>query len=255
MTLGQGALLFLAAVLGGGLNAVAGGGTFFTFPALLWAGAGPIQANATSTVALWPGALASALGYRKEARLETDRLLWLLLPSALGGAAGALLLVRTPPALFMQLLPFLLLLATLVFSFGERMGARAVRFTARFAPALGRWLGGGAQLAIAVYGGYFGGGMGLMMLAVFALIGMREIHRMNALKSLLAAVINGVAVGTFAASGPVDWPKAALMVLGAALGGYGGASLARRADPRWIRRLVIGCGAALTVYFSARAFG
>ncbi|MBI3180764.1 MAG: sulfite exporter TauE/SafE family protein [Myxococcales bacterium] len=251
MTLGEGALLAGAAVLGGALNAVAGGGTFFTFPALLLSGVGPIEANATSTVALWPGSLASAAGYRREVFEERSWLLWLGLPSMGGGAAGALLLVGTPPSTFLRLLPALLLLATLAFGFGERVRGRLSK---REAGLPGRWLGGAAQLAIAAYGGYFGGGMGLMMLALFALLGMREVHRMNGLKSALAAAINGTAIVAFVAARAVAWAPAAVMVAGAVAGGFGGASLARQLDPRWVRAFVVLAGVSLTVYFSLRAF-
>lgn len=236
--------LALAAFGGGALNAVAGGGSFVTFPALIVTGVAPIEANATSAVALWPGTLSSILAYRRELFAQRAGAPGLALVSLVGGAAGALLLVNTPPAVFMELVPFLLLAATLLFAFGDRLHSRLNR-RGPPRPAFGAI----AQLGIAVYGGYFGGGIGIMMLAAFALMGMTDIHRMNALKVLLTLAINGVAVVTFVITGVVEWLPAAMMVAGAVLGGYGGAALALRLDPRWVRRFVIALGAAMSAWF------
>ncbi|MHB8878200.1 MAG: sulfite exporter TauE/SafE family protein [Myxococcaceae bacterium] len=253
MTLGDAALLVGAAVVGGALNSVAGGGSFFSFPALLFSGAGPIVANATSAVALWPGSVSAAVGYRKELRAERRALLWLGAPSLLGGVLGAVLLVRTPPSTFMALLPFLLLGATLLFTFGDRLklGSRG----GPGAPPRDRlWIAVIAQVPIALYGGYIGGGMGLMMLAAFSLAGGRDIHHMNALKSALAVLLNAAAIVTFVAAGTVDWLRAGVMVAGAVAGGFGGASLARRVPPRRVKQFVIAVGWALTAYFGWRAW-
>jgi uncharacterized membrane protein YfcA len=250
MDAGDAALLLAAAAAGGTLNSVAGGGSFLTFPALIVAQVDPISANATSTVALWPGSLASSLGYREELAVEAPRLRWLAALSALGGLIGAVTLIETPKALFTAVLPFLLLLATLVFTFGERLRAR---LTSGGAPPRG--LVAGLQLLISIYGGYFGGGMGLMMLAAFTFLGMTEIHRMNGLKSALGVVINGVAVIAFALGGKVEWAAAGVMVVGASIGGFAGASLARRVAPRKIRPLVVGIGWAMTGWFFWRAYG
>ncbi|MGI5862078.1 MAG: sulfite exporter TauE/SafE family protein [Myxococcales bacterium] len=240
-------LLALAAFGGGALNAVAGGGSFLTFPALIFTGVAPIEANATSAVALWPGTLASILAYRRELLAERAEARGLALLSLVGGTLGALLLVNTPPAVFMEIVPFLLLAATLLFAFGDRLHSLQGR-RGHHRPAFGLL----AQLGIAVYGGYFGGGIGIMMLAAFALTGMTDIHRMNALKVLLTLAINGVAVVTFAVTGVVEWLPAALMIAGAVLGGYGGAALALRLDPRWVRRFVIALGAAMSAWFFIR---
>lgn len=242
-------LMIGAALLAGALNAVAGGGSFFTVPSLIVLGVSPVVANATSTVALWPGSLASAWGYRREVAAERKTALAFSLVGALGGLAGALLLVWTPADVFLRLLPFLLLAATLFFTFGPRirqaLGAHGGEAGTR-GPALA------LQAAISVYGGYFGGGMGLMMLAAFALMGMTDIHRMNGLKSLLGALINGVAVGTFIVAGVVDWPVALPMVVGAIAGGYLGATLARRTPAVYVRRFVIAVGWAMTLWFFVR---
>jgi uncharacterized protein len=246
---GEAALLFGAAALGGALNSVAGGGSFLTFPALIFTHADPIAANATSTVALWPGSVASAVGYRKELQLEGANLKWLAALSGLGGLIGALTLIATPTRVFEVLVPFLMLLATLVFTFGERLRARLTASVASRPVVMF------VQLLIAIYGGYFGGGMGLMMLAAFTLIGMTELHRMNGLKSALGVLINGVAVVIFAVSGKIQWAPAAVMIAGAVLGGFGGASLARRIDPRKVRPVVVLTGWVMTAAFFWRQFG
>jgi uncharacterized membrane protein YfcA len=200
-------------------------------------------------VALWPGSLASAWGYRREVAAERRTAVALSLVSAVGGVAGALLLVWTPADVFLRLLPFLLLAATLFFTFGPRiraaLGARSDEESGR-APALV------LQAIIAVYGGYFGGGMGLMMLAAFALMGMADIHRMNGLKSLLGALINGLAVATFIVARVVDWAIVLPMVAGAIAGGYLGATVARRVPAVHVRRFVIAVGWAMTVVFFVR---
>ncbi len=238
-----------AAFLAGALNAVAGGGSFFTVPALIVAGVSPVVANATSTVALWPGSLASAWGYRREVAAERRMAVELSLVSAVGGVAGALLLVWTPADVFLRLLPFLLLAATLFFTFGPRIRAA---LGAHGGERSGRGAALALQALIAVYGGYFGGGMGLMMLAAFALMGMTDIHRMNGLKSLLGALINGLAVATFIVARVVDWSIVLPMVVGAIAGGYLGASVARRLPAVHVRRFVIAVGWAMTVAFFVR---
>jgi hypothetical protein len=255
MTLADALLLFPAALVAGALNAVAGGGSFISFPSLLFTGVPAIPANATNTVALWPGSVASVKAYWRAIRVDRRLLALLSAASLAGGGAGALLLLRTPERTFLSLLPWLLLFATLLFAFGGRVTRRIRRsLPHRDAPG---WPSFAAialiQLVIATYGGYFGGGIGIMMLAALALTGLSDIHEMNGLKTLLASLINGVAVGTFALSGVVAWPQAALMVAGAIAGGYGGAWYAQRVDPRWVRRLVILTGAAMTAYFFWKA--
>ncbi|MDW8281873.1 MAG: sulfite exporter TauE/SafE family protein [Myxococcales bacterium] len=246
MTLTQGALVLLSALVGGALNSVAGGGSFLTFPALLLCGVPPIQANATSTAALVPGSLASALAYRLTLR---DRILVVLsLSSLVGGVLGALLLLRTPSAVFARLVPYLLLLATVLFAAGGPIGER---LRARGPQASPVSLGASVpvQLAIAIYGGFFGGGIGILMLALLALLGVGDLHRMNAIKAFQAAIINGVALVTFVAAGVVHGPLALPMAIAAVVGGYGGARLARRLPVRLVRRFVILVGTAMTALF------
>ena len=244
-------LLFLAAVLAGALNSVAGGGSFFTFPALVLIGMPPVNANATNTVVLWPGSLASVGAYRKELATEKHRLLVYGGVSLLGGVLGAMLLLRTEQSTFQKLIPYLLLVATLLFTFG---GTVAARITSRF--QITHNLSSQAkigilflQLLIAIYGGYFGGGIGILMLALLAMMGMENIHAMNALKTVLATCINGMAVIVFIAAGAVIWSKALFMISGAILGGYGGAYYAQKINPIWVRRFVTLTGSLLTIYF------
>jgi len=253
MTLLQAVILFLAAVLAGALNSVAGGGSFISFPTLIFTGVPAITANATSTVALWPGSVASVGAYRREFR-PWPGLFLLGLSSLVGGLLGAELLLHTPPATFVRLIPFLLLVATLLFTFGGSLTAGLRRRVEKMEMA--PWVITGAlafiQLIIATYGGYFGGGIGILMLAALALAGMENIHEMNALKTLLATCINGVAVVTFIAAGAVAWPQALVMLVGAITGGYGGAHIARQLNPLLVRRFVSVVGVVLTVYFFIR---
>src|SRR5947209_3076951 len=264
MTFLQIFLLFVAAILGGTLNSVAGGGSFITFPALLFTGILPINANATSTVALWPGSVASTGAYREElAKQDRTRLFVLGGTSLIGGVLGAVLLLRTSQTTFVRLVPYLLLVATLLFTFSapimDRVRKRKAEETSKVEErkqARSSWLGLAGiallQLVISVYGGYFGGGIGILMLATLSLMGMENIHEMNALKTLLTSFINGVAVITFIIAGAVVWVPAILMVVGAIIGGYGGAYFARQIDPRWVRIFVILVGVGMTIYFFLR---
>jgi len=269
MTFLQGLILFCAAVLGGTLNSVAGGGSFICFPALVFTGLPAIPANATNSVALWPGAVASVGAYRRELAVQERILLVLLIcTSLLGGVLGALLLLLTPPGIFVRLVPYLLLMATLLFTFSGPITARLRGQGQATAPTLGEegqatapmlekvrlsvpvLVGiSFAQLVISVYGGYFGGGIGILMLATLAMMGMKDIHVMNALKTVLASCINGVAVITFIFAGLVVWPQAILMIIGAIIGGYGGAYYARKIQQKWVRLFVIVVGFTMTFLF------
>ena len=254
MTFISGLILFIAAILGGALNSVAGGGSFITFPSLIFSGVPPIQANATSTVALWPGSLASVGAYRKELAAQ-NRVLMLVLTgtSLIGGIFGAILLLRTSQSTFVLLIPYLLLLATLLFAFSPLITARMRKQEATTKETrISRLRLAGIsllQLVIATYGGYFGGGIGIMILASLGIMGMENIHEMNGLKTVLQSSINGVAVITFIVAGAVFWLQAIVMILGAIVGGFFGASLARRLDQRLVRGFVILVGTAMTIYF------
>jgi len=238
------------------LNSVAGGGSFITFPALVFTGVPPVTANATSTVALWPGSLASVLAYRHDFPAERVLLRLMVGVSVVGGVAGAWLLLITPQSTFELLIPYLLLSATLLFALGGRLTSRASsNFGEEGAPSRPGLAGLGLlQLVVAVYGGYFGGGIGIIMLALLAMLGLKNLHTMNAMKTLLAGSINGVAVATFALANAVRWPEAGLMAVGTILGGYGGAYFAKRLNPKVVRWFVILVGLAMTAYFFYEAY-
>lgn len=242
------ALLVGVAVAAGAQNAVAGGGSFLSFPALLFAGVPPIAANATNTVALWPASLSAAYAFRHDLTHERRVLVLFGVVSLAGGLLGALLLLLTPERTFTALIPWLLGGATLIFAVGPSLTSR-LRARDMHAPL---WLASFVQLAIGIYGGYFGGGIGILMLAALAALGMTQIHAMNGLKNILGAGINGIAVVTFAVAGVVVWPVALAMVVGATVGGYAGARLSRRVDPKYLRAFIIAVGAVLTVYFALR---
>lgn len=244
-------LIFTAALLAGALNAIAGGGSFFSFPALLVAGVPPIVANATNALALWPGTLASIGAYRRELRGQ-QRDIWLLSGlSLLGGLLGAILLLYTDEQRFTALIPYLLLFATLVFTFSPQITRLAQRMVGEGNGQ--RWLVVVIYIAIAIYGGFFGAGLGILTLAALALLGHDNIHRMNALKTLQAALVNGIAVATFVATGLIAWLPALIMTIGAIAGGYSGAAIARRIDARRVRIAVVVISIGLTVWFFVRS--
>lgn len=234
--------LFCVAALGGAINSVAGGGTFLTFPVLMMLGLSPIQANVTSTIALWPGSVASAYAYRREWLQSRDILPALLAISLTGGALGAIVLLATPERTFEGLVPWLLLAAALIFTFGNKVIAR-VHFIRR--PAYARAM----QCFVAFYGGYFGAGIGILMLAMLQLMGLSHIHRMNALKTVLGSAINAVAVLIFIVFGAVVWDAAWIMVAGAITGGFIGAHLAQKLPPQPVRHGVSAIAFAMTLYF------
>jgi hypothetical protein len=246
--------LFGAGVLGGALNSVAGGGSFIAFPALLWTGVPPIPANATNTIALWTGAAASGGAYRKRLDVARRVMVPLLIASLVGGLAGALLLLKTPAHTFMRVLPWLTLGATLLFAFGKKIARGRVSVieheTSRPAVVFATLF----QLAVGVYGGYFGGGMGIVMLAMLAALGMTDIHAMNALKSVMGFVINGVAVVTFVVARAVYWKHGSVMILGAIAGGYLGAHYAMKMPQVWVRNFVVLVGAGMTAYFFWKSY-
>jgi len=250
-------LLIVTAALGGALNSVAGGGSFLSFPALVFVGIAPVTANATNALALWPGSLAGAIAYRKELARPGRRLFVLALLSTLGGLLGGILLLRTPNATFVRVLPYLLLVAALLFTFGDRITAwlRRAPGSPSFRPRMALIGGAFLQFVIAAYGGYFGGGMGIMMLATFSVMGMTNIHAMNALKTALATVINLIAISAFVVAGAVAWRPGLVMMIAATFGGYFGATAARRIDPIWIRRFVLVVAWAMTTYFFYAAYG
>ncbi len=246
--------LFVAGVLGGALNAVAGGGSFIAFPALLFSGVAPIAANATNTVALWVGVTASTGAYRKHLDISRRVMVPLTITSLIGGIAGAYLLLHTPAQTFLRVLPWLMGGATLLFVFGRRLSRGSTSGVAHDASTRALTVAVLFELVVAVYGGYFGGGVGILNLAMLAAIGMTDIHAMNALKVVLGGLINGIAVVTFIVAGAVAWKQGIVMILGALLGGYAGAHYAQKLPPVFIRAFVIVVGAGMTLYFFWKAY-
>lgn len=258
-------LVLIASGLGAGvMNALAGGGTILTFPTLLFLGESAIAANATSTVALLPGVATSMAGYRREIRAHRHWLRTLLLPSLLGGALGSILLLSTPERTFADLAPLLILFATVLFmaqgAVRRRVagGVAAVSKAAGAAPAAApaavppvpgysrRFLVAiFLQVLVAIYGGYFGAGVGILMLALLGFLGISDIHAMNGLKNFFGLCINGVAAAYFIVRGAVDWPAALLIAAGAAAGGYAGARFARRIGQERARAAVVAIGLLL----------
>lgn len=250
MTLVDGLILAVAAFGAGMLNTVAGGGTFLTFPSLVLTGIPPVVANATSTVAVFPGYLAGALGFRQElGRTPRARLARLALVTLAGGLAGSLLLMVSSNEIFSTIVPGLLLLATLVFLFGDDLR--------RIAAGLGTGEGVAGVIGmflVSLYGGYFNGGLGIMLLALFSVRGMTDLHEMNGLKSGLSFVLSAISVATFAAAGMVAWPEAALMMAASTAGGYAGAPVARRLPRAVLRGLIAIVGFGMAAVFALRAW-
>jgi len=251
MTLSHEILLALAAVLAGIMNSVAGGGSFISFPALIFTGVPPIPANATNTVAVWPGSVASVGAYWGRLPRNVRVMAPLITISVIGGVLGAVLLLHTPQATFMHLVSYLFGIATLLFAFGKRLTQKLSHMVKRTGPPSWPTLVGLTlvQFFIALYGGFFGGGIGILMLAMLEMIHIEDIHAMNGLKALLGSAINGAAVVTFIAAKQVLWPQGILMIVGAIAGGYGGAHFAQKLDPRWVRATVICVGTGMTLYF------
>lgn len=238
-------LLFAAAFFAGGLNAIAGGGSFLTFPALVFVGVPAVISNATSTVALFPGSFASAFSYREGlARLDAISLRTMVIVSLIGGGFGALLLLVTPEKVFVNLTPWLLLFATGMFAFGKRLGALLKKHFHFGVTALAV-----TQIVIAIYGGYFGGGIGILMLAALAIFGMTDIHAMNGIKTVLAGTLNGIAVVIFVAAGKIFWREALIMAVAAIAGGYFGAHYAQKLPAGFTRVFVTATGVLMTIYF------
>lgn len=241
-------ILLAAAAFGGGmLNAAAGGGTFLTLPALIWAGVPPVAANATGTVALLPGYIASTLGFREDLQQRRDvNLPMIAVASLLGGVCGAILLQITPNTVFRQIVPWFMLIATLCFACWPLVQHRLKRKAD--AGAITTFAG---VFAVAVYGGYFNGGLGIILLALFGALGFADLNFMNGLKNAVSAILTMIAVLVYAWGGIVSWEYAVLMMASAIAGGYLGARWARRIPSRWLRLGVVAVGTTMTVIFFA----
>ncbi|AOZ68025.1 hypothetical protein LPB142_00750 [Rhodobacter xanthinilyticus] len=248
-----GIILVLAGLGAGALNAIAGGGTFLTFPALVWAGVPPIMANATATFAALPGYVGSAWAYRTDIdRGGKPPLAHLVGTAIVGGLAGAGLLLVTPEELFSGVVPWLLLMATLAFATGPSF----VRCLAKSGHETSSPAALALVFVVSVYGGYFNGGLGIMLLAAFGVIGMTDLHRMNGLKNLMSVVLSVVSVTTYAVAGLIDWGNLLIVGLSCAMGGYIGAVLARRVRNTAVLRLfIIAIGLIMAVAFFMRPAG
>ncbi|MDE0589425.1 sulfite exporter TauE/SafE family protein [Halocynthiibacter sp. C4] len=243
-------LLALAGFGAGVVNAIAGGGTFLTFPALVWAGVPPVMANATSTVAVFPGYLSGALGFLKELKtLSRAQMIRLTLITLAGGLTGSMLLLVSSNEVFSFIVPFLLFFATTVFLFGVRLRDWAESKARAATPegAIGLFL-------VSLYGGYFNGGLGIVLLALFALWGWRDLHLMNGVKNGLSFALSAISVVTFAIAGLVVWPMALVMMVFTVLGGFSGAWIARIVPASWVRGFVALMGYGMSVVFLLRLF-
>lgn len=247
MSLAHLAALAAVALIAGAINSVAGGGSFLSFPTLIFVGVPPIAANATNNTALWFGVLGSARGYKEEIREHRHLLVLPLLVSLIGSLGGAVLLLRTPPVVFERIIPFLLLFATLVF-------ALSPYFVKPLAPSARKHtlVQLALQFCLAIYGGYFGAGMGILMLAILAFSGLPNLNAMNGIKNVLSISINGIAIVPFAIAGVIEWYPAIVMAVFAVLGGYFGARFFRRLPPQASRTVVIAIGTAMTLFFFAK---
>lgn len=242
-------VIFVAGIAAGAINAVAGGGTLISFPTLLWLGRDAIVANATNTVAIWPGSLAGAYGFRRELATARRWLLLLIVPSIAGGALGAWLLLRTPNSTFERLVPFLILGATILLAMQEMVTSRLGLVAKSHENPGAGWMTFVLvfQFLVGVYGGYFGAGMGILMLAALGLIGMTDMHQMNGVKNVLAVFINGIAAIYFVFANTVAWNDVLILAAGTILGGYFGARAARRLGRVIVRRAVVVIGIVMTV--------
>ena len=246
-------ILALAGFGAGALNAIAGGGTFLTFPALVWVGVPPIIANATATFAALPGYAGSTWAYRRDIQAgDGPSLRALVTTSVLGGVLGALLLLVTPEDLFSGVIPWLLLIATLAFAAGPALLRGLLASGRRLPDAVSLTL----LLLVSIYGGYFNGGLGILLLAAFGLIGMSDLHRMNGLKTLASLVLSAVSVATYSLAGLIDWSALIVTGLGCTAGGYVGAHMARKVqDIALLRTFIVTVGLVTTIVFFTQAYG
>jgi len=241
------ALLAGAGLIGGVANAIAGGATLITFPAMLASGIPPVVANASNAVAVTPGHLIAALADRERLPKLDRRLVIVILLSLIGAAIGAVLLLVTTDRTFLLLVPFLVGAATLIFAFARQIQA-AVSRKGRPHPFLAEIL----LVPATIYGGYFGGGLGVMLLAILGVLGIHDVRAANVLKNLLATAVSAVTIAIFVAKGIVDWPHTLVMLLGAACGGFLGGWLVRVLPPAPVRTVVIAAGSVITLYYAWR---
>jgi uncharacterized membrane protein YfcA len=241
-------LISAAAFFAGVLNSMAGGGSFLTLPALVYIGVPIISANATSTVSVFPGYISGTVGFMDELKaFDRRQLIILIMLSVIGGVLGAILLLVTPSQVFNTVVPWLLLFATLLFALGDTVKKRVPKCQ-KVEPNKG-WL---PTLLVTIYGGYFNGGLGIILLALFSTLGMKDINLMSGLKNALSAILSASSVITFALAGIIYWNEAAVMMITATIGGYCGAILVRRLAQSFVRYFIIFIGTVITVAFFIR---
>lgn len=234
-------IITIAAFFAGVLNALAGGGSFLTFPGLVFAGVPVVAANATSTLAVFPGYVASALGFKDDiAKISRAKLYLYFAIACVGGVAGALVLLATTDRLFSAIVPWLLLGATLLFAYGDVIASRIAKFQLPEKISL---------MVVSIYGGYFNGGLGIILLALFSTLGMRDLNQMNGLKAALSVVLSAVSVATFAIAGIIYWSEVSVMMVASSIGGYVGARLAKALPKNLIRGFIIFVGLVMSAVF------
>ncbi len=250
----QSVWLIAASFIAGALNAVAGGGSFLSFPALLGVGVLPIQANATNTVALWPGQVTSIAGYFADVKLHRKLLIPVCSAAFLGGLVGAIVLLHTGQVTFMALVPWLLLFATVLFAISapvsrwlQQRASHNPKHNPKKGPALVPLTIGIASVCF--YIGYFGAGAGFLVMSVLALLGLQQINEINALKVVATTVANGIAVVTFIVANQIEWRYCLLMMIAAAIGGFLGAHYSRGLNPRLLRLMIVAIGLGMSIYF------
>lgn len=248
MTIFELSLLVSASFIAGIINSIAGGGSFLTFPALVFTGVPTIAANATSAVAVFPGYLSGALGFSKELKkYPKSKFLLLIILSIMGGIGGSLLLLITPASVFSYIIPWLLGFATLLFAFGDFVGKWAKKNSNSNGIT-----GNLATLIVCIYGGYFNGGLGIVLLALFSTLGLRDIHLMNGLKNIMSFALSAASVVTFAIAGIVFWQQAFIMMIAATIGGYFGVVVARKLSKNTIRVIIVLIGLIMTIIFGMK---
>lgn len=254
MTLHHAIFLFAAANLAGALNAIAGGGSFISFPSLVFAGVPEIPANATNNIGAWTGLVASSGAYRHHLNVPRRVIVPLLLVSVTGGTLGAILLLKTPAHTFKHMIPWLMLGATLLFIFGKKLIGKRESSVRHDAGAKTLAVASFFLFLAAIYGGYFGGGLGIVLLALLTGLGMTDIHAMNAFKTVLSAAVNGPPVLVFVIAKVIYWPQAMLMMTGFVAGGYLGGHYGQRLPQPWVRGFVMMIGIGMTTYFFVNAY-